>query len=129
MQRCLYSSFQNQCPHFLLLLYFRRISRPLDQDQKMWNKYTVNFWGVIHFYSYPQAKFSSGSYQLQGRKKLPISLNSIFSKYVFPQQKEGRILELNKTTKINLRRVLVPSFYKFHCLCNIYIFAFFCAII
>ena len=34
VQGCLYSLFQNQCPHFLLKHLFQRISQPSGQDQQ-----------------------------------------------------------------------------------------------
>ena len=59
-----------------------------------------------------------------GRRKLPISPNSIFWKSVFSPSGRGKDYEAEKMTKIKLARILVLSFNKFHHLCSLYIFDF-----
>ena len=71
----------------------------------------------VHFYSCPQAKLSSRflSSPLQVEGNYPLSLNNVFWKSIFPQQKGGRIIEPTKWPKLNLRghwwQVLINSIF------------------
>ena len=65
-----------------------------------------------------------------GRRELPISPGQLFLKIYFSPSRKSEDYGAEKMAKIELERVLVTSFDKFHHICNLYCFGLFsCAII
>ena len=95
---CLYPLFQNQCPQFLRLHLFRRISQSSGQDLQDVKR------------TYPQVFIIT----TPDRRKLPISPKQRFLKICFSPSREEEDYRAENMTKIKLARVLVTSFDIFH---------------
>ena len=96
-----------------------RLIKKLFVSQKNW---------IYSFLLMPQVKFSprllSSSLQTEGNYLFPS--NNVIWKTTFPKQKVGRIMELKKCPKLNLRKYCSQILMKFHHFCNIYVFGLFC---
>ena len=141
--RCLYPLFQNQCPLFLLYPLFWKLSQSSGQDQQNGKQtycrlppysFTINFKDTLSYFSglniSMESKNWTCSFSLmlqyntlpqvfiitpQAEGNYPFLSNSVFWRSIFsPAERCGRIMELKKLPKLNLRggywsQVLISS--------------------
>ena len=123
--------FKISPPIFFCPLFSENYLNPQVRINKMVNKHIVNYHLsplqlISRIHSLIFLSYMLLSLPPQAEGNYPFLQNRVFSRSIFPQQKRGggRIMALKKLPKLNLLRVLVTSFDKFHHLCNLYIFRF-----